>query len=93
MRENRKLDLQIPLTDEMPWLGQREGDITDLDRALWKLEAMDPRKAKVVELRVYLGASATETAEITRLSKATVDREMTMARAWLFRELRPEQQG
>jgi RNA polymerase sigma factor (TIGR02999 family) len=92
-RENRNLDLQVPLTEEMPWLGQRDGDISDLDRALWKLEALDPRKAKVLELRIYLGASAAETAEITRLSKATVDRDITLARAWLFRELRPERAG
>jgi hypothetical protein len=34
IRENRKPDLQIPLTDEMPWLGRRQGDISNLDRAL-----------------------------------------------------------
>jgi RNA polymerase sigma-70 factor (ECF subfamily) len=93
IRENRTFDMQIPMTEEMPWLGQRPSDITELDRALWKLEALDPRKAKIVELRIYLGASAAETAEITHLSKATVDRDLTMARAWLFRELRSEQRS
>jgi RNA polymerase sigma factor (TIGR02999 family) len=90
LREKRRLDMQIPLTEEMPWLGSRESDVTDLDLALWKLEALDQRKAKVLELRIYLGSTATETAQILGLSKATVDRDLTMARAWLFRELRPK---
>jgi RNA polymerase sigma factor (TIGR02999 family) len=91
LREKRRLDMQIPLTEEMPWLGSRESDITDLDMALWKLEALDPRKSKVLELRIYLGATAAEAGQIMGLSKATVDRDLTLARAWLFRELRPEE--
>jgi RNA polymerase sigma factor (TIGR02999 family) len=91
IRERRQLELQIPPPAEMPWLGGRQSDISDLDLALWKLEALDERKAKVLELRLYLGASAADTAEILGLSKATVDRDLTLARAWLFRELRPEE--
>ncbi len=90
-REQRKLDLEILRPEEMPWLGRRQSDISDLDRALWKLEGLDQRKARVLELRLYLGASAAETAEILGLSKATVDRDLTLARAWLFRQLRPEE--
>lgn len=89
-RERRKLELQIPRQTDMPWLGRRETDISDLDLALWKLETLDQRMAKVLELRLYLGTGATDTAEILGLSKATVDRELSLARAWLFRELRPE---
>ena len=88
-REQRELEMMIPVVEEMPWLGHRATDISDLDLALSKLEAQDPRKAKVLELRVYLGASASETAEILGISKATVDRDLTLVRAWLFRELRP----
>jgi RNA polymerase sigma factor (TIGR02999 family) len=90
LREKRKLDLQLPLTEDIPWLGGRDDDIADLDRALSKLEALDTRKAKVVELRVYLGCTAEETAEILSVSKVTVDRDLTLARAWLCRELRPD---
>jgi RNA polymerase sigma factor (TIGR02999 family) len=90
-REQRKLDLEIPRPEEMPWLGRRQSDLADLDLALWKLEGLDQRKARVLELRLYLGASAAETAEILGLSKATVDRDLTLARAWLFRQLRPEE--
>jgi len=89
-REKRRLDMQIPLTEEMPWLGSVDSDVTDLDVALWKLESLDPRKSKVLELRIYLGSTALETSQIMGLSKATVDRDLTLARAWLFRELRPD---
>jgi RNA polymerase sigma factor (TIGR02999 family) len=89
-REKRQSDLQLPLTEDIPWLGSRDSDVTDLDRALSKLELLDARKAKVLELRVYLGSTAAETAEVLGISKATVDRDLTMARAWLCRELRPD---
>jgi len=91
LREKRHLDMRIPLTDDIPWLGERDSDITGLDSALSKLEALDSRKARVLELRVYLGCTAAETAQIMGLSKATTDRDLTMARAWLCRELRPGQ--
>lgn len=90
-REKRQSDLQLPLTEEIPWLGDRDGDILDLDRALSKLEIIDARKAKVLELRVYLGCTAGETAQILAVSKATVDRDLTLARAWLCREIRPDE--
>jgi hypothetical protein len=47
---------------------------------------------KIIELRVYLSCTAEETAGILNLSKATVERDMRMACAWLCRELRPENQ-
>lgn len=89
LSDKRKLDLQLPLTEDIPWLGDRDADIDDLDRALSKLESLDARKAKVLELRVYLGCTADETAGILAISKSTVDRDMMLARAWLCRELRP----
>jgi len=89
--EKRQSDLQLPLTEDIPWLGGRDSDIADLDLALSKLDAIDARKARILELRVYLGCTAEETAEILSLSKATVDRDLTLARAWICRELRPHQ--
>jgi len=72
-------------------VGEREEDAFDLDRALSGLKKIDSRKAKILELRVYLGCTAEETAGILNLSKATVDRDMRLACAWLCRELRPEE--
>ena len=87
--EKRQADMQLPLTADIPWLGMRESDTIDLDRALSMLSDLDPRAARIVELRVFLGCTASEAAEILGVSKPTVDRSMTMARAFLCRELRP----
>jgi RNA polymerase sigma factor (TIGR02999 family) len=89
-REKRQVAL-LPLTEEIQWLGDREQDTLDLDRALSRLEEIDSRKAKILELRVYLGCTAGETAGILNLSKKTIDRDMRLACAWLCRELRPEE--
>ena len=88
-RERRRIDLLLPLTEDIRWLGEREQDTFDLDRALSRLEQIDSRKARILELRIYLGCTAEETAGILALSKATVDRDMRLACAWLCRELRP----
>ena len=88
-RERRRIELLLPLTEDIRWLGEREQDTFDLDRALSRLEQIDSRKARILELRIYLGCTAEETAGILALSKATVDRDMRLACAWLCRELRP----
>jgi RNA polymerase sigma factor (TIGR02999 family) len=79
---------RVPLSDDLPWLGSSREEVLDLDGALNALEQADPRKARVLELRVLLGCTAQETAEILEISKATADREWTLAKAWLFRELK-----
>lgn len=89
-REKRRIGRVLPFTPDIRWLGEREDDAFDLDQALSHLEKIDARKARALELRVYLGCTAEETADILHLSKATVDREMRLACAWLCRELRPE---
>ena len=50
-------------------------------------EAVDPRAAKVVELRFFGGLENEEVAEVLEVSLATVKRDWTVARAWLHREL------
>ena len=62
-------------------------DVLALDRALERLEQLDPRQARVVELRYFGGLSAAEAGEALGVSLATVNRDWAMARAWLFREL------
>src|ERR1035438_8273597 len=91
LREERRIGRLLPFTMDIRWLGEREEDAFDLDRALSRLEQIDSRKAKILELRVYLGCTAEETAGILNVSKATVDRDMRLACAWLCREIRPEQ--
>ena len=78
---------RVPLSDDLPWLGTSRQEILDLDGALDALKQADPRKARVLELRVLLGCTAQQTAEILDISKATADRDWTLAKAWLYREI------
>jgi RNA polymerase sigma factor (TIGR02999 family) len=85
----KRTAILLPLGfDEIPWMGNDPGSYVDLDRALDQLNAAEPEKARVVELRVYLGCTAEETADILGMAKVTVDRHMSFAKAWLFRSLR-----
>jgi len=65
----------------------RSEELLALDEALEKLAAQDPRKSQIVELRYFGGLTAEETAEFLKLSLRTVEREWTMAKAWLYRAL------
>ena len=62
-------------------------DAYALDQALVRLEQLDARQARVVELRYFGGMTVEETAEVVKSSPATVHRDWAVARAWLFREL------
>lgn len=62
-------------------------DLIELDEALNRLEKLDERQSRVVELRYFGGMSIEETAEVMALSPATVKREWNMARTWLRAEL------
>ena len=63
-------------------------DVLTLEDALKRLEAIDPRQMKIVELRYFAGLSIEETSSALELSPATVKREWAMARAWLNRRMR-----
>ncbi|WP_348264778.1 ECF-type sigma factor [Telmatobacter sp. DSM 110680] len=90
-RKKRDGDLNIPLTEELAWIGSKPIEAIDLDRVLAELEEMDPRKCRMVELRFFLGFTADETAELLSLSKATVDRELRFVRGWLHERLAPDE--
>ncbi len=79
---------RVPLHTEMQWVSINREEVIDLNAALEELEQFDSRKVRVVELRFLLGCTAEEAADILGISKATVDREADVARAWLFRRLR-----
>ena len=65
-------------------------DVVALDEALETLAEVDPRKAKVVELRFFGGLSVKETAAVLEISEESVLRDWRLARAWLARELSKE---
>jgi RNA polymerase sigma factor (TIGR02999 family) len=62
-------------------------DLLALEDALTKLTKLDPRQAKMIELRFFGGLSVAEVAKVMGISKRSVEREWTMVRAWLRREL------
>jgi len=62
-------------------------DVVALDQALNKLALQDDRKSRVVELKFFGGLTTEEIAEVLQVSKATVEREWTISRAWLYREI------
>ncbi|MBL8242328.1 MAG: sigma-70 family RNA polymerase sigma factor [Bryobacterales bacterium] len=63
------------------------GRMLDLDRALTRLAELDPRQAKVVELRFFAGLTVEQTAEVLSISEKTVKRDWAVARAWLEGEI------
>jgi len=67
--------------------GTREIDVLALHESLERLAALDPQQARVVELRYFGGLTIEETAEVVRVSTATVVREWTFAKAWLRADL------
>lgn len=78
---------KLSLDDATGLAGQREVDLISLDAALKELELLDPKQTSIVELRFFGGLSIKETAEVLRLSPATVKREWGTARLWLRREM------
>ena len=66
---------------------ERATDVIALDQALLKLARFDERKSRLVEMRFFGGLNEEETAEAMQSSVRTIQREWSIARAWLFREL------
>lgn len=76
----------VPLDGEL-LLGPTTPDFSALDEALQRLAARDARRAAVVELRFFGGMTEQEIGDYLQTSPATVRRDWTVARAWLFKEM------
>lgn len=81
---------RVPLHEELAWVDANGPEVVALDRALAELERLDREQAELFSMRFLLGCTSEETAELTGLSKATVDRRVRLARGWLFQRLRGE---
>jgi RNA polymerase sigma factor (TIGR02999 family) len=79
--------VRVTLGDGVLGPGEADASLVALDDALDALDALDPQKRRIVELRYFAGLTIEETAEALALSPATVKRDWTLARAWLRREL------
>ena len=66
---------------------ERDSELVGLDESLTALAGVDPRKARVVELRFFGGLTVEETASVLEVSPQTVLRDWSLAKSWLAREM------
>jgi RNA polymerase sigma factor (TIGR02999 family) len=77
----------VRLTSSIELVVDRSSELIAVDDALNALARIDPRKAKVVELRFFVGLTVKETAAVLDVSEETVMRDWNVAHAWLLREI------
>lgn len=78
--------LTVSLTQANSFV-QPDVDLLAIHEALERLAEFDPQQSRVVELRFFAGLTVEECAEVIGISRATVAREWTMAKAWLYEQL------
>jgi RNA polymerase sigma-70 factor (ECF subfamily) len=89
--ERRSGGLQrVEIHDELAVSPERLGEVMALDEALVRLEEKNARQAKVVELRYFGGLSVEQIAAILGIAPRSVKRDWSLARIWLFKNLRPK---
>jgi RNA polymerase sigma-70 factor (ECF subfamily) len=79
---------RVSLDEALIFSDDRAAELIALDDALKELAKLDERKSRIVEMRYFGGLNAEETAEVLKVSVATVDREWRRARAWLYSEVK-----
>jgi RNA polymerase sigma factor (TIGR02999 family) len=75
---------QVPLSDADGPGKPQDVDVIVLHEALEQLGAIDPRKSRIVELKFFGGLTTSEIAEVLQISPATIERDWSFARAWLY---------
>jgi RNA polymerase sigma factor (TIGR02999 family) len=78
----------LPLDEAFAVPGGGDVDVLALDEALTDLARIDPRQARIVELRYFVGLTQDEAAEVLSVSTTTVKREWRSARLWLYSQVR-----
>ena len=86
-RAAKRDHLQLSLDEALPVPQSSNLDLIALDDALKELARLNPRQSRIVELRFFGGLSIEETSQVLGASSATVERDWTIARAWLYREV------
>lgn len=77
--DQQRVELEFELPSDAP----SPAETLAVDEALTQLEARDPRKVRLVELRVFAGLTMPEAAQALDVSLSTAEREWRFARAWL----------
>jgi len=80
-------EIHVSLSEALVMPTEKDRELIALNDALTKLEAIDERKGKVVELRYFGGLTVPEVAEVLKVSEITVMRDWKFAKAWLSREM------
>ena len=80
--------IHVSLSEAMVMPAEKDRELIALNDALTRLEAIDERKSKVVELRYFGGLTVPEVAEVLKVSEITVMRDWAFAKAWLLREMK-----
>ena len=79
---------RVPLEEGLMTSSERSNEVLALHDALTHLEAVDPRQAKVVELRYFGGFSVSEIGDILEMSPRSVKRHWALARIWLLKQMK-----
>jgi RNA polymerase sigma-70 factor (ECF subfamily) len=89
LREKRGGEVQvIPIDEAVGFAPEQSLEVVKLDEALDRLTKLDPRQARIVELRFFGGLTVEQTAELLGISPKTVKRDWSIAKAWLYSEVR-----
>ncbi len=78
----------IPIDEALVFVPEQSLELVKLDEALARLTKLDPRQGKIVELRFFGGLTVEQTAELLGISPKTVKRDWSVAKAWLYSEVR-----
>ena len=93
-KRGANLRVDVELAGDPAAMSPKQGaDIVALDDALKNLSERDEQQAQIVEMRYFGGLTIEETAEVLKISPATVKRDWSMAKAWLSREMRRSARG
>jgi RNA polymerase sigma factor (TIGR02999 family) len=82
---------RVPLSEDLHWVDATSEEMLDLDRALAELTRLEPRKTELLMLKVFLGCSTQEAADLAGISRATAGRDLRFVKAWLYQRLRPQE--
>lgn len=80
---------RVEMEDNLAIAPERLDEVLSLDEAMAKLAAINPRQARVVELRYFGGLSVEQISQILNVAPRSVKRDWALARIFLFRELNP----
>jgi RNA polymerase sigma factor (TIGR02999 family) len=78
---------KLELDEALVVSNQKAAEVIALDDALKQLALLDPQQSRIVELRFFGGLTVEEVAEVMHLSPATIKREWSTAKAWLYHQL------